>query len=517
MPDLLLPVHGTFGARREDRGENWWQIGSPFYEGMRQRLPRSVSLTENEEMFHWSGENSERARIKAALELLDRLKALESEGRGYHLIGHSHGGSVIWHTLRMATLGKIGLEHLRSWTTVGTPFLRHKTRRTSRFTNILRIFLGLVLIKPAWLTAVTLFDLLFRPHSAVGLGNAHNLPKTFTFYETPVLRLLELLRVPLERSESGIRIGTFDSSFEHTSFEFLVTTPLGWLVLCLALAVIFIYLNLSVFFLRPVIESWQLWAENRLERRTQSLYSSRWLGLWSPDDEAINGLRATLDLSMSFVSRMVPHDRVLFSDYATVTLQPYYWVLTPLFNSILRPFLDNAVRSLVVKSAQGNNRPGAEVVQVSTVPWITEGATPPGPLPDWLNHRLVQDANESTRKTIPKLRGILAGPSLASGLKSWRKASSGRELIHTSYFDHNEVLDLIAMHIVGSCDAALWPKAGISQHRLELAHWLAEAKRRVGSQQFELPIARYSSASGAEKILRFPIRPRRRTNSERAA
>ena len=51
------------------------------------------------EVFHWSGENSERSRIKAGRDLLEYLLALESAGRGYHLIGHSHGGSVIWHAL----------------------------------------------------------------------------------------------------------------------------------------------------------------------------------------------------------------------------------------------------------------------------------------------------------------------------------------------------------------------------------------------------------------------------------
>jgi hypothetical protein len=145
--DFCLPDCSYAHPKREYRNV-FGRCGSHFYEGMRQRIPRGVSLTEPDEVFHWSGENNERARIKAARELLDRLKELESEGRGYRLIGNSHGGSVIWHALRMATFGQIGLEHLRSWTTVGTPFLRHKTRRTSRFTNILRIFLGLILIKP---------------------------------------------------------------------------------------------------------------------------------------------------------------------------------------------------------------------------------------------------------------------------------------------------------------------------------------------------------------------------------
>lgn len=188
MPDLVLQVHGTFAAKDEHRGENWWQIGSRTYEGLRQRLPRSVCLAEPDEVFHWSGENSERARIKAAAGLLARLKQMESDGKGYHLVGHSHGGAVIWHTLRMATLGKLELKNLRSWTTVGTPYLHHKLHRTMRLTNILRICIGLVLLKPATITAVRFFDLLFRPNQSVWLGHSSMSPDKITFYETPVLR-----------------------------------------------------------------------------------------------------------------------------------------------------------------------------------------------------------------------------------------------------------------------------------------------------------------------------------------
>lgn len=285
----------------------------------------------------------------------------------------------------------------------------------------------------------------------------------------------------------------------------------------LALLVIYVYLNLTVFFLRPVIESWQLLAESRLERKSCNVFSSRWLGLWSRDDEAINGLRATLSLSMSFVARMVPQDRVLFSDYATITLQPYYWVLTPFFNLLLRPFLDKMVRSFVVKAAQGNNRPGTEVVEIGPVPWSVEEARSPTPLPDWLNARLVHDANESAREIAPKLRAILAAPSFISGLESWGKDSLGRELVHTSYFDHEEVLDLLAMHIAGSCELAQWPEQGLSPQRPELAQWLSDAKTRVGCHWFAERLVLNSSVPASDAPVLFPIKPRRRAGFERVA
>ncbi|MFN7732018.1 MAG: hypothetical protein ACK5OB_08945 [Pirellula sp.] len=518
--DLVLQVHGTFASRTEDAGENWWQIGSDSYEGIRQRLPEGVAMTGPSEVFHWSGENSERARIKAAFDLLSRLKELEKSGRHYHLIGHSHGGSVIWHTLRMATLNRLELPHLRSWTTVGTPYLRHTLRRTTWFSNLLRLGLGLALIKPATVTAMRFFDLVFRPSHALWLGHGGAIPERFSFYETPVLRLLEVMRIPVERTATGVKIGSYDHSAGHSHLEFLLFDPIGWLIITLAVVVILVYLNLAAFFLRPVIESWQVWAESRLERHAKHQFASRWLGIWSPDDEAINGLRATLNLSVEFVSKMTPQDRVLFSDYATIAMQPYYWVMTPVFNRFLRPFLDRMVRSMVIKSAQGNNRPGTEVVEVSVAPWHVEPSSQPLPLPGWFNQRLVQRANDIAKEVIPKLRSLLAAPSFTTGLQSFGKSSNGGEMVHTSYFDHAEVLDLLAMHIAGACERSPWHVHSASGQREELAQWLCDAKLRVGNQWFawQYEKSSHSVAAGEEQnIPRQPIRPRRRENRTRAA
>ena len=44
--------------------------------------------------FHWSGANSELARRNAGQALFECLFE-----PSFHLVGHSHGGSVIWHAL----------------------------------------------------------------------------------------------------------------------------------------------------------------------------------------------------------------------------------------------------------------------------------------------------------------------------------------------------------------------------------------------------------------------------------
>lgn len=483
-PDLVLLIHGTYAGRKEDGGTSWWQLGSDTDAGLRERLPAGVELAAAGEVFHWSGENSERARIKAAKSLLTQLRGLEREGRGYHLIGHSHGGSVIWHTLRLATLEKVELARLRSWATVGTPYLQNRNRSTTRISNIVRLVLGVILFKPAYVTAVRFCQLLFAPHMSLWAGHVDGQPpKQFSLYETPVLRLLDLMHVSIEYTPDGIQIGGSSYHSGQSMFEFLFLTPVGWLLLFLAIVVIYACLNLGVFFLRPVLESWRLRAEKRLEEQAQKSYGGRWLGLWSPDDEAINGLRATIDLSVSFVSRMAPQDRVLFSDNVALLWQPYFWALTPVFNSLLRPFLDNLVRSYVVKAAQGNNRPGAMVVEVTAVPWSMPEDRHPPSLPDWLSAQLVESANVSAREIAPKLRALLANPSFVSGLESWGTTISGRELVHTSYFLHSEVLDLLAMHVGWARRSPQWPTIGVSARKSELALWLVMSKMRLGAAE----------------------------------
>ena len=136
-----------------DDGKAWWRIGSKVWRSFQNELiPEGLALAGDKEAlgiepgslgadghlkshlepFQWPGANTERARHKAGQMLLDRLLHLEEEGRDYHLIGHSHGGSVIWLALQKAILyrwrrsGEMSelcrLRHLRSWSTIGTAF-----------------------------------------------------------------------------------------------------------------------------------------------------------------------------------------------------------------------------------------------------------------------------------------------------------------------------------------------------------------------------------------------------------
>ena len=486
--DVLILVHGTGVSRASGDGDRWWQNGSVLRTELKSRMPDGVLSPESHEVFRWSGENSERARIMASRKLLDQLESLEEKGQGYHLVGHSHGGSVIWQALQLATSHRKPLDHLRSWATVGTPFLQYRTRRFLNAVNVFNVLLAIVLIKPA-LTAFggaiqVLGATLFGAESSLVTDAATEQMAT-SFWSTPVLRTAEILGMHVSTSGHGVRIGSFDSSSGQTLGHYLVTSPHGWLLLALALLVVYVYLNLAGFFLGPVLETLQHRGERRLRLATMSHYAPRWLGIWSRDDEAINGLRATLRLSVSFVSKLAPRERVLWSDNLSLLSRPYYWVFGPVYNRLLRPMLDHLVRACVMKTAQGNNRPATEVIDVSSTPITREPLSAWPPLPEWLETKIQNTADSHARDIAPKLRRLIATPSFSSVLAALEDSISGRELIHTSYFNHAEVLDLLTMHMGRARGDVHWRTYRKTQHD-DIVAWLEtfhEANMRAVAEQ----------------------------------
>jgi len=391
-------------------------------------------------------------------------------------------GSVIWDTLRLATLRRKSLDGLKGWTTVGTPFLHYRTRGAWSPANVVSLLLALILLKPACKAFVVFFSFalaaVMGSNATLDLRSDREVGLVMAVFRAPVLKVIEWAGVPLSTTDSGMRVGSYDPSTGQSLFEYLFFSREGWVICLVVLLGGYVFLILASLFLNPVLESLRIRAEKRLERTAMETYRGRWLGLWSSNDEAINGLRATLDLSVSFVGQIAPRDRILLSDYLSLLSRPYSWMLAPVFNHFLRPLLDRVVRSLVVKTAQGNNRPSAEVIAVSPFPVADSGTDAHPALPAELNAQLVDRANEHARDIAPKLRDLLAEPSFVAGLERFGHALSGHELIHTSYFDHPPILDLLALHVA-------WARRDYPalQHasRLQegLWNWFCEFKRSV--------------------------------------
>ena len=317
--------------------------------------------------------------------------------------------------------------------------------------------------------------------------------------------------MPIGVDGDKFQIGSFDPSSGDSYVNHLFMTTEGITILVVALIYVYVLVNLAFLFLNPVLESLRLRAEKRLEKNCSNRFGERWLGIWSPDDEAINGLKATLSLSVSFVSRMAPRERILFSDVLSLVSRPYYWVLSPIFNRFVRPALDGFIRTYIAKTAQGNNRPAAEVVGVSPVPLSTQQDLEFPAIPAWMNDRIVNSANRYTVDLAPKLRRLLSSTCIMTGLDSFGHELSGRELVHTSYFDHAEVQNLLAMHIAWASDD-IPHLMKVSRDDERLVNWYQKFRVASGSQ---IPTASLETAQQANHLPL--IQPRRSVHRRQAA
>jgi hypothetical protein len=249
-PQLVILIHGTGAGDADPVNPKWWQPESDYAKDLRTRLGPGFDVGESSESapFKWSGANSERDRRKAGAYLKERLRALDKQGRSYHLIGHSHGGSVIWHALWQLASRKERPCGLKSWTTVGTPFLEFAPVWTGVTTFVplaIAAFLTFLVAKQA-LTAAPEYEIIVRDGSAAGIA-------------ITILVGLVLLALFLALAIAGARwLGQWSARRRQLGKE--------------------------------------KWAISR--------FAETWLGLWHPEDEPIAGLNASLISPMEFVPRL---------------------------------------------------------------------------------------------------------------------------------------------------------------------------------------------------------------------
>ncbi len=154
-----------------------------------------------------------------------------------------------------------------------------------------------------------------------------------------------------------------------------------------------------------------------------------------------------MELSVSFVGNLVIRERIFVSDLISIPWRPLYRIFAPLYNHVIRPVLDSKIREMVVKAAQGNDRPAAQVIAVSPHPVLPPPAKSAPPLPILLQTEIRNRADMHANDLGPKIRELLSQPSLTAGLERFGQELSGSELVHTSYFDHPDVIELLALNI----------------------------------------------------------------------
>ena len=387
--DIILLIHGTGAGADEDRGSAWWQVGSEFASVLEESLPPGVRVHREGEVFHWSAKNSEAERRYAGNALFEYLCRLAKDGINVHLVGHSHGGSVILYALKRAVARHTPLTNLRSWTTLGTPFI----------------------------------------HYSVDLSNA------------------PLLLVPIVGAALLLLPGSLT---DHIIEAWPRLIEEGYYLTVVAIAAFGAVIGLFVFFnlwklLRLLFAQLYQRRTRRIETTAMSRYGELWKCIWSESDEAIGGLqRAT-----GFVGELIlpiPSEETSLTGRLRAALSAPVRLF---FNYIGRPVLNDSISRRLRKLAQGNDVGIAEVYDIS--PW-PRGGRHWSHLPVEIETQAVEVADRYGAESVRALRALL-GTSVVAPLEvsnvtiAVTGRLSGRELVHCGYYHIGAVTAEIAGHI----------------------------------------------------------------------
>lgn len=502
-PDAVLLVHGTFAGskHRSDNGRRWWQRGQAsrtFFNWLNAKL-KDVAACER--VFHWSGENKEQERRQAGRELLKVLRGYEREGRDYHLVGHSHGGSVIWCALREAARRPRGagasrqdpLPHLRSWTTVGTPFLTYGVRWSDLLFLVPLVLAGVLLpnllgqigvvgryfgtiwfpsevpaAHHAGLTALGLVHLvgllllllvLYRAAGRLILRfSSSKSPRVDLWNSWGVLSGMAVIALGAMAgahwgsSRLGVAEAVTSATWENRWP--LIELGVSWAVVVL----VFLY---SLYRVGVVAyAAWMCARDHHADRVASRAFHDRGQCLWSREDEAINGLRTTLQLHDL---RRTPDDGADDLDEPAPVAPPAasddgngrtpgaaaFLAAEPvrimprkgLASAVFAPLADQFFFEVLKQFLQGNDLVGRRLAAVTAEP---PGAPLSPALPDPLQEALerqVTDGIIHVPSTLHRLRRVLGAVAYGGQLQSPFESGPSQPLpvhatlmIHTMYF-----------------------------------------------------------------------------------
>jgi HEAT repeat protein len=514
-PDLVLLIHGTFAHRDEDRGPSadacaWWQKNSGYvaemnrlFAGRAECWPDDVCRTmpwakasfwrrigcwtvagrkpfgrirpkrqfSNRLLFAWSGLNSDLERRKAGRRLLRGLRALEDDNRrrgeagepprSYHLIGHSHGGTVIWAALRLAAARGEDLPHLRSWTTLGTPFPTYQPIRHRGLVGLM----GLATIAVAGWWAL--------------YGTVAQIPHPFDIHRFGLtVRTLFDPRSPAKLFPPNVSPVTF--------------------------TVLLVLMILAGWFAFAVITEPLRRLEFRRERRHSAAawrrFGERWLGLFSPIDEAIAGAQNTVGLYTSNLVRLhwpgLPPENPLRAPFWLVR-----WIVVPVMNWIALPLAEWIISLVFLLKFQGSDRLGTRLVLVSPEPFSRAefpDAIARGPLPEPLAAPLhARVGNRIDSKLLASRSAFAAdarGPRSPNDLLKIyaSEVKVTHELVHNSYHDVDVLRRATAYHILRHD-----PEPEITGSLVDVRDWLDGEPQSAPDPESYLPEPKPPSSTPA--------------------
>jgi hypothetical protein len=391
-------IHGTQPNGPRPDETDWWQRHSVFAKRLSEALGPRFKFSDwktdaiRNDYFTWLGSNSEYQRRLAGEQLLEWLESTETLGSDYHLIAHSHGGSVIWHALKLAELKGTQLKRLRTWTTVGTPFLRY----------------GLTSLYPFLLATLAVSVVASLPVATRLIAAVSNI-----------------------------------STFHGVSF----LGALLCVVLLLGCAVM-----VASFLAYALVWTWRwhgLSGERRAEGQAAERYGEGHFALWHADDEPILGLGATLARPAHIAPRAHRDTRTADKPSGPATVEAKQpGVFGRLYDRAIAPVADQFVWRLLMKRLQGSDISGLSCQTVNTVPHARMHRWPAivSAALDQLNDFTGSAARRTFGGFRARLREIRNSGDGRLLLDSMPR-DMWNSIIHMNYFDVPATSSLIAAHI----------------------------------------------------------------------
>jgi hypothetical protein len=190
----------------------------------------------------------------------------------------------------------------------------------------------------------------------------------------------------------------------------------------------------------------------------------------------------------------------VFVEASVFNLPLLGWAFRVLYNTCFAPLADRFIWHQVSKAAQGNNRPATRIVAVSRCPSAL--LTPLPGMPDSINETICGLANESAREAIPRIRKALGEVRFGSAFGEdgpLSGALSGGELVHTSYFRCEQLIDLVCTHIrlSSQLQESCFPSLPDSQWE----HWVRQYKARL--EEFLSASDRSPSPVGEKPVMKL--------------
>jgi hypothetical protein len=191
-------------------------------------------------------------------------------------------------------------------------------------------------------------------------------------------------------------------------------------------------------------------------------FGRRWLGLWSPGDEALGGLAtSSRPVSIEIAPRLRSGSSLLGGSlvgHFVLDTAPGP-IVTGFYNHVIARRGDRMVTAALIKGLQGDDVPGGVrelTVAPGPIPSNQWAATYP-PLPAETVHTLRRRVDQAAQDALPAVRQILCESALGGlGVKDFfvevGRGLSGKELVHTTYLDSDDVLELISAHIEAMSD-----------------------------------------------------------------